>query len=229
MTIEGEQDAATIVDLWRIDLDSERHNIAEAQSLLSKRERNRSLSSPAASRRRRILARAALRTVLGPYTGCDPQALRFAYNAHGKPRLADVHGDCDVRFNLTTSQGCCLIAVTTGAEIGVDVEHVVPLPGIDRIAPGVFSVPEATAIRRLTGDAKLTEFYKCWTRWEAHLKARGVGLSRGGSISPSRFPEGWIHLRLRPGPGVIGALVVRTVARHATLEVRERLSAVGWT
>lgn len=211
----------TIVDLWQFDLDREARGLGDAEQFLSPYEHQRWLRSSAPSRQRRLLARAALRTVLGSYTGRAPQALQLSYNAHGKPQLVDPNGRAEVAFNLTTSDSCCLIAVTRGAQVGVDVESLAPLPAIDRIAAGMLSADEAAAIGRLTGEAKVTEFYTCWTRLEAGIKARGLGLTSIRTLPPIRSADDWIHLTLHPRPGFIGALSVKTGACGIKLDVRE--------
>jgi 4'-phosphopantetheinyl transferase len=221
MTIGVKDDSASIVDVWQFDLDREARGLGEAEQFVSTYEHQRSLRSSAPSRQRRILARAALRTVLGSYTGRVPQALQFSYNAHGKPQLIGPNGPAEVAFNLATSHSCCLIAVTRGAQIGVDVESLAPLPAIDRIAAGMLSADEAAAIGRLTGEAKLTEFYACWTRLEARIKARGLGLTSTRTLPPIHSADDWTHLTLHPRPGFIGALSVKTGEGGIKLDVRE--------
>ncbi|HCI82512.1 MAG TPA: phosphopantetheine-protein transferase, partial [Ktedonobacter sp.] len=45
------------------------------------------------------------------------------------------------------------------------------------LAQHTFSRYEAAIVTALSGDAKRQGFFNCWTRKEAYIKARGMGLS----------------------------------------------------
>lgn len=224
------------VDLWRVDLDQPDAAVTAASSLLCEEERLRASRGSPPVRRRRILARASLRTVLGSYTGVTPETLRFAYGAHGKPVLAGVEGARAVHFNLSRSGDCCLIAVTRVGPIGVDVERATALRDVDPIATRFFAPSEAAAICRLSGEPKLRSFYNCWTRSEAYVKARGLGLSAGlhrfvvsvDEAEPPAIlaldgddPRAWTLVALRPDPDLVAALALRTGSPNASVSVRE--------
>jgi 4'-phosphopantetheinyl transferase len=142
---------------------------------------------------------------------------------HGKPALADVGGG-GLQFSVSRSDDCCLIALTKIGPVGVDVERVVPRTRLDEIVANRFAPAEAAAILRLGGEQRLRAFYNCWTRKEAYLKARGVGLTIAlerveVSIDDERpailaldddDPAAWTVAALDPGPYLIGALVLRS-------------------
>ena len=192
------------VQLWHATLDRDEQEVREAWAILSDDERQRADRGSPVVRRRRALSRAVLRTILGRYVGCAPQALQFSYGVNGKPMLADGDG---VAFNLSTSLDDCLIAVGKVAALGVDVEHLVPVPEADRIAARSFAAEDAAAIAALTGAEKLRAFYTCWTRGEAYAKGRGLGMV--DRPAPLSVPaDGWEIQMLSPGDGMIGALAV---------------------
>ena len=139
-------------------------------------------------RRRDLLARrvhrdlftlgcALLRTVLGTVLGVRPGAVRIDRSCpdcdrpHGRPTLRHAGGlDC----SLSRSGDRVVVAVTRGARIGVDVERVVTLTGLDRLVTQVLAPAELRSWRG--GPDPLGGFYSYWTRKEAILKAAGCGL-----------------------------------------------------
>jgi 4'-phosphopantetheinyl transferase len=95
----------------------------------------------------------------------------------------------DVHFNLSHSGKWALIAVSEGAEVGVDVENVRRPDDLPAVARRLFSTGEQEALNRLTEEKYAQAFYRCWTRKEAVLKALGFGLS----VDPTT-----IHVGIQP-------------------------------
>jgi 4'-phosphopantetheinyl transferase len=126
-------------------------------------------------RRRFVVGRAFLRTVLGRYLRREPQALRFTYGVHGKPAVADPG---DLHFNLSHSGEAGLLGVTRGQEIGVDLEVVRPRDNVMDLAQRFFAREEVAALAEVPPEEKQLAFFLCWTRKEAFLKAGGEGLAR---------------------------------------------------
>jgi 4'-phosphopantetheinyl transferase len=120
-------------------------------------------------RRRYLRSHAALRAILRRYTDAP---LHFAMAEAGKPYLpAAAH----LKFNLSHSHEMALVAVTLETEIGVDLEHIRPLSDYAAIAERFFPPSEAADV---TDES---DFFRRWTRIEAVLKARGVGLNDIGT------------------------------------------------
>ena len=65
-------------------------------------------------------ARSALRAILGRYLNMPPLEISFALGPHGKPTVTGVE------FNLSHSGGWAMIAVSTNAPVGIDVEAIRP-------------------------------------------------------------------------------------------------------
>lgn len=150
-----------------------------------------------------VVARGALRAVLGHYLDRPPGQLRFAYSPFGKPEVEGEEGRDCLRFNLSHAEGVALIALTRGREVGVDVEAVrEEFPGME-IAERFFSGREIETLRAMPEGARSAAFFLYWTRKEAYIKALGEGLShplRQFSVSladgESRVlaePEGVVH------------------------------------
>lgn len=201
--------------MWSVELDRPEGQVGVLGGMLTADELLRAgrFKVPDA-RPRFVVGRAALRALLGRYLGAEPAELRFAANAHGKPRLDP---DSPLRFNLSHSAGLALIAVARDAEVGVDVEEVKPRHDLRRLARRVFTEAEREAI-----DGQLA-FYRHWVAKEAFVKATGRGVASvrsfevlldapGGArlVHVGGDPEEATRWTLEPlevGPGYAAALV----------------------
>jgi len=121
-----------------------------------------------------ILARGALRILLGRYLNTPPASIQFKYGSKGKPTLA---APPLIEFNVSHSGGLAVFAFTARCEIGVDVEQIRPLPDMRNIADRFFCPEEAAELTSLTANEHEHAFFLCWTRKEAYVKAIGDGLS----------------------------------------------------
>jgi 4'-phosphopantetheinyl transferase len=165
------------VDLWHIDV-SGLLEIGRFRSLLSPDEIERANRFHFEKHRRCFtLMRAAMREILGAYTGIPPQDLVFFYGDKGKPELAGQTGNAGIRFNLSHSRERALLAVSQGLVIGVDIEWVNPEFGGQEIAERFFSASEVRHLLSLPAQERAGAFFSCWTRKEAYIKALGDGLS----------------------------------------------------
>ena len=171
------------VHLWRAFLDAETAALETAAletagRLLSEDERTRAGRFHFEHHRRRFtLARGFLRAVLGRYLDIGPETIAFQYNRYGKPSLPPRLGDQKLCFNLSHSGDWALCAVTLGREIGVDIERIQPHRATAGIARRFFSPREVDALFALPEHLRAAAFFRCWTRKEAYIKAKGRGLS----------------------------------------------------
>jgi 4'-phosphopantetheinyl transferase len=175
-------------------------------------------------RDRFIVARGLLRIFLAHYLGAQPAQLRFCYGLCGKPRLA-MSGAEGLRFSVSHSQGLALFAVTSGRQVGIDLEAIRPHPANEDVAEKFFTLRELALLRALPQDARQEAFFAFWTRKEAYAKAGGEGLTiplkhldvsflsgeptillgtRGHPQEASR----WSIRDLKPGAGFAGAIAV---------------------
>lgn len=214
------------VHIWRATLDQPVERVQQLAQRLSGDERARAGRFHfELDRKRFIVGRGVLRTILGRYLGIEPRRLQFCYGSQGKPYLAERIGDSTLRFNLAHSHGLALLAFTRGREIGIDLERVCTEVKCEPIAARFFSQRENSTLRALPPTVKHKAFFACWSRKEAYLKARGEGFSlpldgfdvslapeepvtllnvRGDPLEASR----WSLQELDPGPGYVGALAV---------------------
>ncbi len=200
------------VHSWCVRLDVPSATSAGLYATLSPDERDRSARFRfTRDRQRFIAARGILRTLLGRYLGTRPDQIRFAYNAFGKPELGPELGS-RLRFNVSHSTDLALIAITTDAAIGVDLECIRPHSDYGEIARSVFSAAEVDHLNNTPRHLYPQAFLSCWTKKEAYVKARGEGLAH----APRDLDEigRWSLYTLQPAPGYIGALVVEGRGRR---------------
>lgn len=165
------------VQLWRIDLAAASGAADYFTSLLDSNEQ-------ADARRRRAgqirdhftIGRACLRVVIGNAQGIDPRDVTIAKGSHGKPETPAIGGR-GLSFNLAHSSDTLLIALRQQGAVGVDVEHFGRSIDIMEVAQAHFTEDETNSLAALTDpEARLTTFYRYWTRKEAIGKADGRGL-----------------------------------------------------
>ena len=197
------------VCVWHAELNPSPDTISGLHDLLADDERHRlSHIRLERDRRRFIVAHGALRDLLGQYLGIHPRQIRFGRSTSGKPALHPDSGS-QLAFNLAHSADLALIAIASGADVGVDVEHVsFETDGLD-VARHWFSAAEAHALDAMPDRQRTHAFYDLWTRREAWAKARGDGLAMPEAILSAGPGREWSVFPLRPAPGYVGALAIR--------------------
>jgi 4'-phosphopantetheinyl transferase len=134
-----------------------------------------------ADRKSYVTAHALLRTLLSlVLPGAQaPRTWGFVAGTHGKPMLAPGQAPRDVRFNLSHCRGMVAVALTEGAEVGIDVEALERRDFDDlAIAESNFCAAERARVVRIADAAhRRHAFLATWTAKEALIKALGDGLS----------------------------------------------------
>jgi len=162
------------VHVWTVNLAQPALQVEQLSTLLSYDERIRAGRFCFVEHANRYtVARANLRRILSRYTDLAPSLLQFQYTVNGKPFLANA----SIRFNLSHSSDLALVAVTREREVGIDVERIRPDDDLLDAAEHYFAPVERIALRSLASEEQCFGFFRCWTRKEAYLKARGDGLS----------------------------------------------------
>jgi 4'-phosphopantetheinyl transferase len=152
---------------------------------------------------RYLVAHRALRGILGRVTRAP---LDFAVAEQGKPFLPAAP---EVRFNLAHSGGMALVAVALEIDVGADIERVRAMPDYAAVAGRFFPPGEAAALAAVPEARREGDFFRRWTRIEAVLKARGVGLYGLGSemednwtITEIAVPAGYAAAVAAPREGL---------------------------
>jgi 4'-phosphopantetheinyl transferase len=207
----------TTVEIYWTDLDAEGADLGRFADMLADDERDRARRFRfERDRRRYIVRRGRLRDLLSRYLGNTPPQVRLHAGPFGKPYLAEG----DLRFSLSHSQGIALYAVVRGLEVGCDIEYRNHMLACEQVADRFFSPLEARTLSSLPATQQAEAFFNCWTRKEAYVKARGLGLSLpldsfDVSLAPSegaallRGCEGWSVQAFEPVPLYHAAVVAQ--------------------
>ena len=116
-----------------------------------------------------------LRKVLSSYINVSPQKVKFKIGEYGKPFL---DGE-ELFFNLSHTGNRFVIAVSSCAEIGVDLEQTKDRNSLPGLVNKCFSIQEKAYWDGLSEAQKITMFYRFWVRKEAFVKTVGRGIALG--------------------------------------------------
>jgi 4'-phosphopantetheinyl transferase len=188
--------------------------IAAAASVLSDEERERYRRFHfARDARDYAAAHALLRQTLSLGGDRAPAEWQFEKTPAGKPLLIG-DGAGRASFSLSHTRGMVACAVTSGAEVGVDVECVDRDVDGDEIAARFFAPAEAAQLMDVQANARRDRFFDLWTLKEALVKALGRGMAvslrslafticAGGDIhlnAPDLDPGAWQFALFAPSP-----------------------------
>ena len=208
------------IHVWRASLNLDSDLLHRLETSLAPDEQARAARFKFdRDRHRFIAARGILREILGAYLSRQPASLSFSYGPHGKPALNPSDGGQVIQFNVSHSHGMALYAFANAREVGVDIEAVRPMADWEDIARRFFVPQEVTDILSWPKDLQQEAFFKCWTRKEAYLKARGAGMTLSLKSFSVSFSEAgadalrsddshrWSLYGLSPDQGYTGAVV----------------------
>lgn len=176
-------------------------------------------------RDRFVVARSLLRCILGRYLAMAPEEVEIQYGPFGRPILPKVAGRTGLQFSVSHSSGMVLYAMARERQVGIDLERIRALPDVRALVEGCFSPTERAAFCALPSEQQLLAFFRCWTRKEAFIKAKGQGLSFAldrfeVSMAPGeaarllhvdgdpREASRWSLRELSPGHDYVAALAV---------------------
>jgi 4'-phosphopantetheinyl transferase len=147
-----------------------------------------------------------------------------------------------LHFNASHSHGYAAFAFARRAEVGIDIEKIREEVAGEEIAARFFSEQEIAELATLPGETRPKGFFRCWTRKEAYIKARGEGLQiplRSFCVSvtsdePQELALGdsstWVVYSFEPAAGFVGAVAigdkkwrVRYLDWQPKLELRQRI------
>ncbi len=166
------------VDIYAVRLEADAARLDSLFEILAPEERERAMRFHFAEHRRHyIVCRGTLREILSRYVELKPARIAFVYNRHGKPSISQSPPGPEVRFNVSHSGGWALQAVTRDSEVGIDIERINSSFVRERVPEHFFSPREVAQLRALPEDRQTAAFFRCWTRKEAYIKARGLGMA----------------------------------------------------
>ena len=174
--------------IWHARLDEGASSVQHYRNVLAASELDRAAKFHfSVHQQRYIIAHGVLRHVLCLYTGGQPADVPISQLDCGKPVLIETA----LEFNLSHSHARVAIAIAR-RQVGIDIEHVRPLPDAVALAKRYLSESEAVFINQVPEQSRSLEFLRIWTRKEAFLKGRGLGLRVPVSIAgtPENDAEG---------------------------------------
>jgi len=191
-------------------------------------------------RRRYLVTRALVRTVLSRYAAIEPKAWVFAENKWGRPEIVNEPArQLDLSFNISHTHALIVLGVTKGRALGVDVENVRAREVAIEVADRYFAPSEVAALHTVPRQQQQDRFFEYWTFKESYIKARGMGLSlpldkfafhyaddRSVEIAIDREladdPQRWEFWQFRPTPEYLVAVCAeRTGNSSPRLTVRQ--------
>jgi 4'-phosphopantetheinyl transferase len=110
-----------------------------------------------------LAARKAFRELLGARRRCPPAEAPIISGPDGKPRLASGN----IKFSLSRRDRRRLVALSADAPVGIDVETVRPLAGMDKIVAEFFTPVASAAFASAAPDQRQIVFFRWWTGIEA--------------------------------------------------------------
>ncbi len=155
-------------------------------SELSPEEQERALRFKFSDHKDRfVIFHGFMRRVLGSYLGIKSSRLVFKRAEKGKPYLASSDNKtCPLNFNLSHTEDIALLAVSSGQEVGIDIENRRRTSDWQGIARRFCTSEEQKALF-VSGsmEEQKEAFFDLWTRKEAYMKVLGSGLA----LSPTQF------------------------------------------
>jgi 4'-phosphopantetheinyl transferase len=217
--------SAQEVHVWQWDLDLCGGDFDGYWEILSTQERERADKFRFERHRCRfVVGRGELRQILSRYLGLSPREVALDYGSDGKPFCTIQPPGRSICFNLSHSENAAALAISSGFEVGIDVEQIRPIE--EGVPLEVFSVRERAEFIALPNAERQKVFFESWARKEACLKALGTGfilppthfefdLSIRGDTTPS-FVGGeaeearhWRICALSSNPTCAGAVAAR--------------------
>jgi 4'-phosphopantetheinyl transferase len=183
------------VEIWLVNIPEHINRSVWYETLLNDEEREKADRFYfAKDRLRYVITHGILRRLISQYVAIPPKELVFLKNPFGKPYISPVINTQKIQFNISHSKEGIIIAISKGNELGVDLEFARDTIPILEIAQRFFSPYEYQVLLATPASFRLLSFYRCWTRKEAFIKAKGKGLSIpldsfDVTVSPDQPPQ----------------------------------------
>lgn len=169
------------IDIWLAFYDEmeDVHQLTAMRALLNEDERVQEAKFYFADDRKRYLVtRALVRTVLSRYVDMAPADWAFSVNQYGRPAIASgTPGAHGIGFNVSHTRGLIALGVARERTLGIDIENLFARQGSPHVADRFFSPIEVEMLASVPASLRHDRFFEYWTFKEAYIKARGMGLS----------------------------------------------------
>ena len=232
-----------VIELWCVFYDriADERLHRSYRSLMNEAERKQEVRFHFENDRRRyLLTRALVRTVLSRYAPVSPGDWTFSKNEYGRPQISNAEAlGAGLSFNISHTRSLIVLGVTRGRALGVDVENIASRSAPIDVADRYFAADEVAALAGTSVEQQPYRFFEYWTFKESYIKARGMGLSipldkfsfsypSDTSVSLSVHPEladdaqRWLLWQFQPTPEYLVAVCAeRSEGDPPTVVVRE--------
>ncbi len=166
-----------------------------AASLSSEEQARFARSRDAGAGRDFVVARAALRSLLGSYLAVPAARIELRYGEMGKPLLTGSEA-ARLNFSVAHADGCALLAFA-GVPVGIDVERIRAVQRATRIAERVFPPATQALLAALPAAQQTAAFVAAWTQHEAVVKALGGALMTTRDPLDFAWPAAFAPRQLR--------------------------------
>ena len=183
------------VHIWYSPLGLWRNRVGELRALLSTEEIQRSERLVFQNRSEDyIISRGIIRKIIAQYMGQTPDLVSLEVNTTGKPYLAGSR----YHFNLSHSNDLFICGITQDTPIGIDLQHIYPIPNIDTLIRKYFSPEEQQIVNSVINSQNQDLFFSIWTAKEAYLKGTGEGFRRpANSFTICQRDNNLLYLKLK--------------------------------
>lgn len=128
-------------------------------------------------RKRYVVTRWLVRSVLSQYTSIPPSKWNFSANRFGRPEISKFHKEASgLTFNLSHTHGLIALGVTWHRAVGIDIEKTLENRATLEVAKHVFSQSEINELSQTPSENLHDKFFQYWTLKEAYTKAIGKGV-----------------------------------------------------
>jgi len=127
-------------------------------------------------RRRYLNSHIILRRIIARYLHCPASEIVLQQPTGRKPAI-NMPGSTPLQFSLSRSQDLCLIGIAREAQIGVDLECLLPGRYEPEMLFHALTHSECEALAAMPASQHAEVFLQTWTRKEAYAKCVGRGLS----------------------------------------------------
>lgn len=177
-----------------------------AENLLIAAVNSEKTPNRAAARR---LVRHAIADILALHLSCPPADIRLI-STPGQALRLDLAGTA-IGLSVSHAPGLSLLAIYLTGPVGIDLMPSVSTPDwlkeIPRVAQDYLGPQVAAQLAALPLDEQATSFAAAWTRLEASLKCRGIGLDEWRT-APQDDLRRCPSFSLRLPAGLIGSLAL---------------------
>jgi 4'-phosphopantetheinyl transferase len=191
-----------------------------------------------------LVSHALVRGALSLVTKLRPEQFSFKKNPYGKPYLDQSVPSRALHFNLSHTDGLAVLAISTQAEVGVDVENSRRTGMTRELAEHFFSSEEYQVVAYLQDPERTIKMLEFWTLKESYIKAVGAGLSialdsfafaLGREGCPARLIrldsnpleiDQWYFWQGQPTPQHLIALAIKGTEKKSTLDIK--LEHANW-